>query len=104
MPQIKTFCRVKPTEAIYEDHELTEDKIFLRVPEVLKDFNAARASSRSTINHEFRFDYIFKQDTTQEEVFDIAAQEIVKGASENILLVIFFQISTKSQGRIQDDF
>ena len=79
MPQIKTFCRVKPTKSTYEDHELTDGRLFLRVPEVLKDFTSARASSRTTINHDFKFDYIFKQETTQEEIFNVAAQEIVEG-------------------------
>ena len=79
MPQIKTYCRIKPTESTYEDHELSDDLLFLRVPEVLKDFSSTRTGSRSTINHEFHFDYIFKQTCTQEEIFDKTAVEIVKG-------------------------
>lgn len=79
MPQIKTYCRIKPTETTFEDHELLDNRLFLRVPEVLKDFTSVRQSSRATINHEFNFDYIFKQDSTQEEVFDVSALEIVKG-------------------------
>ena len=80
MPQIKTYCRIKPTASTFEDHDLTENKLFLRVPEVLKDFSSVRQGSRATINHEFNFDYIFKQDATQEEVFDVTALEIVKGS------------------------
>ena len=79
MPQIKTFCRIKPTESTFEDHDLSDNRLFLRVPEVLKDFTSVRHGSRATINHEFSFDYIFKQEATQEEVFDVTALEIVKG-------------------------
>ncbi|WAR02936.1 KIF6-like protein [Mya arenaria] len=79
MPNIKTFCRIKPTSLTYPEHETSNSTLYLRVPELLKDFNSNSKGSRSTINHEFNFDHIFMQDASQQDVFDVAALEIVKG-------------------------
>lgn len=78
MPNIKTYCRIKPTEEIY-DFENTKKTLYLRVPEVLKDFSSNNKSSRSFVSHEFNFDHIFMADATQENVFNVAALEIVNG-------------------------
>ena len=79
MPHVKTFCRIKPTKQTYEEQETTDNTLYLRVPEVIKDFSSTNKSSRSYINHEFNFDYIFKQDATQEDVFNVTALDIVTG-------------------------
>ena len=79
MPNIKTFCRIKPTSETYEDHEATQDTLRLRVPEILKDFTDVYKGSRSYISHEFNFDHVFQQSTSQGEIFDVAALEIVNG-------------------------
>ncbi|KAL4224986.1 hypothetical protein ACF0H5_015681 [Mactra antiquata] len=79
MPNIKTFCRIKPTTESYDDFEASSKTIFLRVPEVLKDFNANNKGSRPFISHEFNFNHIFMQDATQENVFNVAALDIVNG-------------------------
>ena len=81
MPNIKTFCRIKPTEETYEEHEASRKTLYLRVPEVLKDFNSNSKGSRTCVNHEFNFDHIFMQDATQQNVFDVAALDIVTGKS-----------------------
>lgn len=79
MPNIKTFCRIKPTEEAYNESETTKTTLFLRVPEVLKDFGANQKGSRSFINHEFNFDHIFQQNASQQDIFDVAALDIVNG-------------------------
>ena len=80
MPQIKTFCRIKPTQEYYPEFEVSRDTLYLRVPEVLRDFESQPGRSRGAqIAHEFHFDYIFNNTATQEEVFDQAAKEIVEG-------------------------
>ncbi|XP_053385145.1 uncharacterized protein LOC128550327 isoform X2 [Mercenaria mercenaria] len=78
MPNIKTFCRIKPTQETYEEFEASKKTIYLRVPEVLKDFNSNSKGSRACVNHEFNFDHIFMQDASQQDVFDVAALEIVQ--------------------------
>ena len=106
MPQIKTYCRIKPTSSTFEDHDLTDNKLFLRVPEVLKDFSSVRQGSRHTINHEFNFDYIFKQEASQEEVFDVTALEIVKGndvVACNCRLILSILLKSISCGYAYED-
>ncbi|KAJ8298689.1 hypothetical protein KUTeg_022749 [Tegillarca granosa] len=79
MPQIKTFCRIKPTEEYYPEFELSTAVLHLRVPELLRDIGSPNKNQRNIVSHEFNFDYIFNSDTTQEQVFDVAAKEIVEG-------------------------
>ena len=79
MPQIRTFCRIKPTADYYPEFEVTHDTLSLRVPELLRDYNNSKANNRTSIHHEFHFNYIFKNIATQEEVFDVAAKDIVAG-------------------------
>ncbi|XP_052233464.1 kinesin-like protein KIF3A isoform X2 [Dreissena polymorpha] len=79
MPNIKTFCRIKPTEEAYNEMETTKTTLYLRVSEVLKDFGANQKGSRSFINHEFNFDHIFQQNASQQDIFDVAALDIVNG-------------------------
>ena len=79
MPQIRTFCRIKPTAEYYPEFEVSHDTLSLRVPELLRDYNNSKANNRTTVHHEFHFNYIFKNIATQEEVFDMAAKDIVAG-------------------------
>ncbi|KAL3841622.1 hypothetical protein ACJMK2_019736 [Sinanodonta woodiana] len=78
MPNIKTYCRIKPTTETYPDYEVTKETLHLRVPEVIRDVSTVN-KSHNTINHAFHFDYIFSIDTSQEEVFDKAAVDIIQG-------------------------
>ncbi|KAK3594078.1 hypothetical protein CHS0354_040846 [Potamilus streckersoni] len=78
MPNIKTYCRIKPTTEIYPDYEATKDTLHLRVPEVIRDVSTVN-KSHTSINHAFHFDYIFSIDTSQEDVFNKAAVDIVQG-------------------------
>ena len=90
MPNIKTFCRIRPTKTEYENHEVANNKLLLTVPEVIKDFGStAQKGSRSMINHEFNFDHIFLRDATQQDVFDIVALDIVNGWCAFLLLAYF---------------
>ncbi|XP_060082119.1 kinesin heavy chain-like [Ylistrum balloti] len=79
MPQIKTFCRIKPTPDYYPEFEVSQETLYLRVPEVLRDFSSSGKSRGAVISHEFKFNYIFNNTATQDEVFDVAAKEIVEG-------------------------
>ncbi|XP_033751791.1 LOW QUALITY PROTEIN: kinesin heavy chain-like [Pecten maximus] len=79
MPQIKTFCRIKPTPDYYPEFEVSQETLYLRVPEVLRDFSSVGKSRGAVISHEFKFNYIFNNTATQDEVFDVAAKEIVEG-------------------------
>lgn len=79
MPQIKTFCRIKPTEEYYPEFELSTAVLHLRVPELLRDIGSQNRNQRNIVSHEFNFDYIFNSDASQEQVFDVAAKEIVEG-------------------------
>ncbi|OWF53096.1 kinesin heavy chain-like isoform X2 [Mizuhopecten yessoensis] len=79
MPQIKTFCRIKPTPDYYPEFEVSQETLYLRVPEVLRDFTSSGKSRGAVISHEFKFSYIFNNTATQEEVFDVAAKDIVEG-------------------------
>lgn len=81
MPNIKTYCRIKPTAETYEEHESTKTTLYLRVPEVLKDFASNQKGSRSFVSHEFNFDHIFLQEATQQDVFEVVAEKIVHGKS-----------------------
>lgn len=81
MPNIKTFCRIKPTAETYEEYESTKTTLYLRVPEVLKDFASNQKGSRSFVSHEFNFDHIFLQEATQQDVFEVVAEKIVHGKS-----------------------
>lgn len=82
MPNIRTFCRIRPTNETYDEYETTKTTLHLRVPEVLKDFTSNQKGSRSCVSHEFNFDHIFQQEATQQDVFNVVAQEIVTGKSE----------------------
>lgn len=79
MPNIKTYCRIKPSEESYDEFESTKTTLHLRVPEVLKDFSSNQKGSRSYISHEFNFNHIFLQQATQQDIFDVVALEIVNG-------------------------
>jgi len=79
MPNIKTYCRIKPTKEAYEEIEASKTRLYLKVPEILKDFQSNQKGSRSFISHEFNYNHIFLQETTQQEVFDVVAQEIITG-------------------------
>ncbi|XP_076114042.1 uncharacterized protein LOC143082305 isoform X1 [Mytilus galloprovincialis] len=89
MPQIRTFCRIKPTGDYYPEFEVSHDTLSLRVPELLRDYNNPKANNRTTVHHEFHFNYIFKNVATQEEVFDVAAKDIVAGFLDGFNGTIF---------------
>ncbi len=83
MAHIKTYLRIKPSNNPYDDFENSQNTIYFRVPETLRADSATSMGSRTkvggTINHEFRFNQIFGQDASQEQVFDTSAKSIVDG-------------------------
>ncbi|XP_048779617.2 uncharacterized protein LOC125683007 isoform X2 [Ostrea edulis] len=79
MPQIRTLCRIRPSAEYYPEFEASRNTLFLRVPEVLKENWVEGVRGKANVSHEFHFDYIFKNTATQEEVFDVAAKEIISG-------------------------
>lgn len=89
MSHIKTFARIKPGEDLYGDHEIRKRKIFtLRVPEVFRDYGGSPSRNRaSNITYDFTFDQIFDTSISQEDVYNIVAQEIVTGTKK-----LFFNI------------
>ncbi|XP_078333663.1 uncharacterized protein LOC111136397 isoform X5 [Crassostrea virginica] len=78
MPQIRTLCRIKPTAEYYPEFEASRNTLHLRVPEVLRENWTEGVRGKATVSHEFNFDYIFKNTATQEEVFEVAAKEIIQ--------------------------
>ena len=82
MSHIKTFARIKPAEELYENYEIKGKKTFsLRVPELLRDCGLLASKSRSsTISYDFQFDRMFDPAGSQEEVYTVAAKEIVTGS------------------------
>lgn len=79
MPQIRTLCRIKPTAEYYPEFEASRNTLYLRVPEVLRENWENNVRGKANVSHEFNFDYIFKNTATQEEVFEVAAKEIIQG-------------------------
>lgn len=79
MPQIRTLCRIKPTAEYYPEFEASRNTLYLRVPEVLRENWENSVRGKANVSHEFNFDYIFKNTATQEEVFEVAAKEIIQG-------------------------
>ncbi|XP_076451124.1 uncharacterized protein LOC143287006 [Babylonia areolata] len=81
MSHIKTFARLKPAQELYEDYEIGGKKTFsLRVPELLRDYGLQPANGRyPTISYDFQFDRVFDDAAGQEEVYNVAARDIVTG-------------------------
>ncbi|XP_062607249.1 kinesin-like protein KIF6, partial [Saccostrea cucullata] len=79
MPQIRTLCRIRPSAEYYPEFEASRNTLYLRVPEVLRENWTEGVRGKANVSHEFHFDYIFKNTATQEEVFDVAAKEIISG-------------------------
>ncbi|KAK7491439.1 hypothetical protein BaRGS_00017268 [Batillaria attramentaria] len=81
MSHIKTYARLKPTEDLYEDYEIQGKKVFsIRVPEFVRDYGASPSKNRTpTISYDFKFERVFDTSVGQEQVYNIAAQEIVTG-------------------------
>ena len=81
MSHIKTFARVKPAEELYDDYEIKGKKTFcLRVPELLRDCGFVGSKNRpSTISYDFAFNRTFDPTGSQEEVYNVAAKDIVTG-------------------------
>ncbi len=80
MAHIKTYVRVKPTKRQFDDYDTTVDKLYMRVPELIREYGGVSGRPKGgVINHEFRFTQVFPNKTSQKELFDAAAKDIVDG-------------------------
>ena len=80
MAHIKTYCRIKPTKSSFGDYQISTDTLHIQVPENLRDTATdVNIRHRPVINHDFKFTYVFTEDTSQEDVFNRLAKDIVDG-------------------------
>ena len=65
---------------MYDDFDTTRNKLYLRIPDSYsRDSTLYNRTRAPIVNHEFKYSQIFKADSTQEEVFDVAAKGIIDG-------------------------
>ena len=69
---IKTFARIHPDRACL-DYIIDERTVSLQIPD------AFNSHLRTSVSHQFQFDHVFRPDVGQNEVFDIAAKDVVNG-------------------------
>lgn len=81
MSHIKTFARLKPADELYDDFDIKSRKVLsLRVPELVRDYGAVASKNRSsTISYDFQYDRVLDTKVNQDEVYNVAAKEIVSG-------------------------
>ena len=81
MAHIKTYLRIKPTARQFEDYDTTTDTLYLRVPDLVRDYNGCMSirPRGGVANHEFHFSHVFSDKTSQKEVFETSAQGILDG-------------------------
>ncbi len=81
MSKIQIYARIRPTNHHrYHRHDgltSSENRIHLKVGEVEESGSQTRFSRAPGTKHEFKFDHVFEEDATQEEVFDIVAKKVV---------------------------
>ncbi|CAH1258926.1 KIF6 [Branchiostoma lanceolatum] len=76
MANIRTFCRVRPTDRISECVESSSKTVDVQVPNTSM---FADSGVRGGLSHSFKFDQVFDGQVSQEEVFDSMARDIVEG-------------------------
>ncbi|XP_046328231.2 kinesin heavy chain-like isoform X1 [Haliotis rufescens] len=78
MTHIKTYARLKPSSALYDEYDVTPTTLQIRTPEIFRDYGSP-GKFRATVRHEYYFDRVFDVSDTQENVFDGVAREIING-------------------------
>ena len=92
MAKIRTFARLKPAENLYDDYETTRNRLYLRIPDSYGRDSALYNRTRVPIvNHEFKYSQVFNTQSSQEEVFNVSAKNIIDGRQNNSLTQILFQ-------------
>ena len=79
MAHIKTYARIKPSSRRYDEFEAAATKLYIRVPDVLRDASGQVRTRMCSMNHEFKFTHVFPETALQEEVFDGVARDIIGG-------------------------
>ncbi|XP_005096040.1 kinesin heavy chain [Aplysia californica] len=79
MAQIKTFARLKPSRKPYPGYEINKNVLTLHIPDS-KDFLMLDPvqAVHSNLSYDILFTNIFQPETTQEEVFDGVANNIIQ--------------------------
>ncbi|XP_078670802.1 uncharacterized protein LOC144910950 [Branchiostoma floridae x Branchiostoma belcheri] len=76
MANIRTYCRVRPTERGSEYVDSSGNTVAIQVPNTSI---FADSGVRGSLSHSFKFDQVFDGQVSQEEVFDCMARDIVEG-------------------------
>lgn len=85
MAKIRTFARIKPSDSQYDDYDCTRNKLYLRIPDSYsRDSTLYNRTRAPIVNHEFKYTQVFNTTTTQEEMYNSAAKNIIDG---NVLLL-----------------
>lgn len=80
MAKIRTFARIKPSEDLYDDFDTTRNKLYMRIPDSYsRDTTLYNRSRAPIVNHEFKYTQVFGVHSTQTEIYDIAAKNILDG-------------------------
>ena len=90
MAHIRTYARLKPSADPYDEYDITNNCLQIRVPEVYRDYGSSPGKLRSNICYEFRYDNVFNIQASQEDVFNAVAYDIIEGAFSFLLLFFFF--------------
>lgn len=86
MAKIRTFARIKPAENLYDDYETTRNRLYLRIPDSYgRDSTLYNRTRAAIVNHEFKYSQVFNTNATQDDVFNIAAKNIIDGEPYDIL-------------------
>lgn len=83
MSSIKTYARIKPSLTQFEDVDVVDTDLFLRIPDTVQYYTSL-GKGRNKITHQFHFDHVFGEHANQEDVFNTVAVEIVDG--NNLLI------------------
>ncbi|XP_064602782.1 uncharacterized protein LOC135468448 isoform X2 [Liolophura sinensis] len=76
MSSIKTYARIKPSLTQFEDVDVVDTDLFLRIPDTVQYYTSF-GKGRNKITHQFHFDHVFGEHANQEDVFNTVAIEIV---------------------------
>ncbi|XP_071955175.1 uncharacterized protein [Antedon mediterranea] len=74
MAEIKTYCRVKPTNKISRFYNWENDKVMIGVRS-----SGASQGDGDLIMHDTQFSHVFGPTVTQSEIFDVVASNIIEG-------------------------
>ncbi|XP_041365194.1 kinesin-like protein KIF6 [Gigantopelta aegis] len=79
MAHIRTYARLKPTAEPYDEYDISNNCLQIRVPEVYRDYGSSPGKVKSNICYDFKYDNVFNTDISQEDVFNAVAYDIIEG-------------------------